>query len=130
MTRAVVEEVRATGGVKTTLGRFLRVPRDQAYAGVNYKIQGTAAQILKRAQARVHAWLERETDGEAGLLMPIHDELIIEWPRRRLGQAQAGWREIRSLMIDFPQFNVPLDVEVDVSTESWAKKKSFDFKEE
>ncbi len=127
MTRDVVATVKRFGGVETTFGRFLRVPRDQAYAGVNYLIQGTAAQILKRAQARVHRYLQAETDGAVGLLLPIHDELIVEWPRVLLKRAKPMWREIRAMMIDFPIFSVPLEVEVDVATRDWSDKKRFEF---
>lgn len=130
MTQDIVATVREKKGVETTFGRFLHVPRDKAYVGVNYLIQGTAAEILKRSQVRVHRYLEEATGGECGLIIPIHDELVIEWPRKRLGEAKACWRKIRELMIDFPQFNVPLDVKVDVSTVDWSKKTKFKFMED
>lgn len=129
MTRDIVATVKENGGIETTFGRFLRVPREKAYAGVNYTIQGTAAEILKRAQVRVHRLLEGATGGECGLLLPIHDELVIEWPRKRLADAPALWRKIREEMIDFPQFDVPLDVEVQVTTTDWSQKVDYKFKE-
>lgn len=127
MTQDVSDLVRSTGGVSTQFGRFLHVPKTKAYIGTNYLIQGTAAEILKRAQVRVHRYLEDATGGECGLLLPIHDELVIEWPRSRLGEAKHCWRKIRELMIDFPQFDVPLDVKVDVSTVDWSRKTKFKF---
>lgn len=129
MTRTIVETVQSKKGVETQFGRFLYVPKDKAYIGTNYLIQGTAAEILKRAQVRVHRYLEKATGGECGLIIPIHDELVIEWPRKRLGEAKGCWRKIRELMIDFPQFDVPLDVKVDVSTVDWSKKTKFKFLE-
>lgn len=130
MTRDIVATVKTKRGVETTFGRHLYVPQNKAYVGVNYLIQGTAAEILKRAQVRVHRLLERETGGECKLLIPIHDELIIEWPRKRLGDARAVWRKIRAEMIDFPQFDVPLEVETSVSTIDWSKKRGFNFMED
>ena len=125
MTRNIISTVREKQGVETELGRFIYVPRDKPYVGVNYLIQGTAAEILKRAQVRVHRFLEKETSGECRLLLPIHDELIVEWPRKRLTDAKACWQKIRELMIDFPQFNVPLEIEVEISTVDWATKEEF-----
>jgi DNA polymerase I-like protein with 3'-5' exonuclease and polymerase domains len=127
MTRDIIDVVQTKSGVETTFGRFLYVPKNKAYMGVNYLIQATAGEILKRAQVRVHRFLEEATGGECGILLPIHDELIIEWPRKMLGEAPHMWRKIRELMIDFPQFDVPLDVSVDVATVDWSKKSSYNF---
>jgi DNA polymerase-1 len=130
MTRNIVSIVKEKGGVETQLGRFLHVPRDKAYMGVNYLIQGTAAEILKRSQVRVHEYLERKTKGACGIILPIHDELVIEWPRKMLAEAPAHWREIRAIMIDFPQFNVPLEISVDASTTDWSQKEPYSFMKE
>jgi len=127
MTRDIIPIVKANGGVETTFGRMLRVPSSKAYAGVNFLIQGTAAQMLKRSQVRVHKYLEEATGGEAGIIIPIHDELVIEWPRKRLGEAKHCWRKIREIMIDFPQFDVPFEVEVEVATRDWYNKKEYTF---
>ena len=101
------------------------MPRNKAYMGTNYLIQGTAAQILKRAQVRVEALLDELTGGEAQILLPIHDEIVIEYPREMLGEAKYVMREVRKVMIDFPQFSVPLDVEFDLTTLDWATKHAF-----
>jgi DNA polymerase-1 len=122
----IVNEVKRTGRIITAFGRHLHIPRDQAYMGVNYLIQGTAAEMLKRGQVRVHEYLERATGGELKLLLPIHDELIIECPRNRLGDAREILRQVAHLMTDFPgRFRVPLEVEVDVATTDWAHKNKF-----
>jgi DNA polymerase-1 len=126
LSRDISQEVRATGGVETVFGRWLWVPKDKAYVGTNYLIQGTAAEILKRAQVRVHKMLEELTSGEMRLLLPIHDELIVECPAKRLGDAVEVWRKLREAMIDFPQFSVPLEVEVEIAYVDWSKKNPFD----
>lgn len=124
--RRIVDFAKRHGYVETIHGRRLYVPAHKPYAGTNYKIQGSAAEILKRAQNRVHRYLEEATDGRARLLLPIHDELVLEWPRAILYKAPIMLAEVRELMIDFPKLGAPLDVDVEVVTHDWSKKKGFE----
>ena len=82
---------------------------------------------MKRAQNRVHRYLEDATGGEVGIILPIHDEIVIEYPRERLKDLQDILGSIRDLMVDFPMFNVPLEVDGKISTSSWAKATKVDF---
>ena len=109
----------------TLFGRHLRVAK--AYVAVNYTIQGSAAEILKRAQNRVHHYLEESTGGEVGLILPIHDELVIEYPVKRLADAPEIIKGIRKRMVDFPQLNIPLDVDVEYTSTDWAHKKGYKY---
>ena len=84
LNQQIARQVRECGYVTTIFGRKLYVPRQKAYMGTNYLVQGTAAGILKRAQIRVHWLLEALTGGECCLLLPIHDEVVLEVPRTRL----------------------------------------------
>jgi DNA polymerase-1 len=78
---------RERGYVETVSGRRLYLPdirsRDrnlQQYAersAINAPMQGTAADIIKRAMIRVQAWLE-QSKAEAHLVMQVHDELVLE----------------------------------------------------
>ncbi|HKX39428.1 MAG TPA: DNA polymerase I, partial [Burkholderiales bacterium] len=80
-------QARERGFVETVFGRRLYLPeirsRDrnlQQYAersAINAPMQGTAADIIKRAMIRVHAWLE-ETGARARLVLQVHDELVLE----------------------------------------------------
>lgn len=126
LNKEVMEEVRETGRVTTAFGRTLHIPRNQAYKGCNYLVSGTAAGVLKRAQNRVHKYLQEATGGEAKILLPIHDEIVIEYPRNMLGEAKHIFRRVRELMIDFPEFDIPLEVDVEVATVNWADKVEFD----
>jgi len=119
LAQRTIAQARRDNYITTAFGRRLYVP--EAHAALNYLIQGEAASVLKRAQNRVHAYLESATGGEAGICLPIHDELVIEWPRARLREAPGCLREIKHLMIDFPQFDVPLDVECKRSTADWSR---------
>lgn len=119
--------VKRDGFVRTAFGRIIHVPKHQAYIGTNYTVQGTAADVLKRAQVRLGPWLKAETGGRVQMILPIHDELIIEVPRDMLGECPELFRGIRHEMIrDFmPPLKVPLEVEVDYTTRDWATKTHF-----
>jgi DNA polymerase-1 len=119
------KDVRAQGFVETEFVRRLYVSRSKPYKGANYWDQGTAAGILKRAQNRVDQYLLDATGGEAGIILPIHDELVIEWPTARLREAPEHLRVIRDLMTDFPQISVPLEVDVEISTKNWRRLREY-----
>src|SRR5258708_24294783 len=80
-------QARETGFVETVFGRRLYLPeiqsRNQAlrqYAersAINPPMQGTAADIIKRAMIEVDAWLQ-SSRMPAELIMQVHDELILE----------------------------------------------------
>lgn len=120
LNRRIARQARMDGFILTEFGNKIRVDAQKAYVAVNYLIQGTAAGILKRAQIRVADFLKKRTHDSWKLLLPIHDELIIECPRRYLSRSRGILRKIREMMTDFPQFSVPMDIEVKCSTHSWA----------
>ncbi|KKM24562.1 hypothetical protein LCGC14_1603880, partial [marine sediment metagenome] len=91
-----------------------------------YWDQGTAAGILKRAQNRVDQYLLEATGGDAGIILPIHDEIIIEWPICDLADAPACLSQVRARMTDFPMISVPLEVDCQVSTSNWRELKEYD----
>jgi len=117
--------VRHQGYVETEFGRRLHVPKAKAYVGLNYLIQATATEILKRGMVRVHNFLREETGNAVRLLLPIHDELIIECPREWLKRMQEVLREVRKLMVDFSVFSVPLEVDFKVVTSTWEQKEKY-----
>jgi len=123
--KKIIRAAKEDGYITTILGRRLRIPSSKAYIATNYMMQGSEADILKRAQNRVHHFLEKATGGEAGLILPVHDEIIIEYPRNRLGDVDEIVTEIKRLMSDFPQVGIPLDVDVEVTTLNWASKKKY-----
>ncbi|MBW7990002.1 MAG: hypothetical protein FVQ84_08315 [Planctomycetes bacterium] len=114
-------EVGEQGYVLTIFGRRLYVAKP--HAGVNYKVQGSAAGIIKRAQVRVARFLQETTGDEVQILLPIHDEIIIECSRKRLRDFYEILPKIISLMVDFPQLSVPLEVDIKVTTTNWDDKK-------
>lgn len=122
LSKTISGQVEENGYIETAFGRRLHVPRSKGYIGTNYLIQGTAAGVLKRAQNRVHRYNVEETDNDVKLLLPIHDEIVIEYPRSRLNVLPDYMKDINELMIDFPQFDVPMGIEADITTASWEQK--------
>ena len=96
-----LEEARATGVVKTMYGRRRLVPelnsRNFQVASaaereaVNMPIQGTAADIMKRAMIDVHAALAPHPD--ARMILTVHDELLFEVPKARAEEIAAIVRD-------------------------------------
>src|SRR4051794_19214347 len=123
-----LEEARATGVVKTMYGRRRLVPelnsRDfqrRAAAereAVNMPIQGTAADIMKRAMIDVHAALLPHPD--ARMILTVHDELLFEVPAARADEFSAL---VRDRMQSAAVMKVPLTVDVGVGG-NWKDAKS------
>src|SRR3954462_2681595 len=127
---SILESARATGVVKTMFGRRRRVPdlnnrngqvRAAAErAAVNMPIQGSAADILKKAMIDVHHALPRVAGGRARMILTVHDELLFEAPKESADETVAA---VRELMGSAVKLNVPLTVDVGVG-ENWKEAKS------
>lgn len=84
-TRAIAADL---GYVSTLFGRRLYLPaikdrnamRRQAAerAAINAPMQGTAADIIKKAMINIANWIATETNGEITMIMQVHDELVFE----------------------------------------------------
>ena len=117
---------REQGYVETVFGRRLYVPEIDArsaqrrqYAertAINAPMQGTAADIIKRAMITVDAWLQGE-GGDTLLIMQVHDELILEVAD---GAAEATRERVAGLMAAAAELAVPLRVETG-SGRNWAE---------
>ena len=125
------EKARAQGYVETLFGRRQYYPILQREGGanpgdvaaaeraaINHPIQGTAADIIKRAMITLHQQLQAKRL-QARLLLQIHDELILEAPQEEI-------EEVRSLLIttmsNACQLIVPLKVESNVG-DNWYELK-------
>ena len=85
---------------------------------VNMPIQGSAADILKRAMIDVHAALAPHPD--ARMILTVHDELLFEVPR---GRAEEIAEIVRDRMQSAAVLNVPLTVDVGIG-DNWKDAKS------
>ena len=121
---------RETGVVKTMFGRRRLVPELTSRNGqiraaaereaTNMPIQGTAADILKKAMIDVHAALPQVAGGRARMILTVHDELLFEAPREAADETVALVREQMERAVTL---NVPLTVDVGVG-ENWKEAKS------
>ncbi len=120
-------EGRATGVVRTMFGRRRLVPelnsrnfqvRSAAERmAVNLPIQGSAADILKRAMIDVHAALRSRPS--ARMILTVHDELVFEVPK---AEAEDVAAIVRDKMQSAVAMNVPLTVDVGIG-ENWKEAK-------
>ncbi len=112
------ESASQQGYVETVFGRRLYLPEINArnaqrrqYAersAINAPMQGTAADIIKRAMIRVHEWLQA---GDAGgrMIMQVHDELVFEVLADRV---EAFGERVTDIMSGAADLAVPLKVDV------------------
>ena len=98
---------RAINGIKNTTGRNLNTAERTA---VNAVIQGSAADLIKRAMLEVSRGIRAE-GLRAGLLLQIHDELVFEAPDEEI-PALASL--VRRAMVGAIAFDVPIKVDVAV----------------
>ena len=127
---SVLEEARRTGVVKTMFGRRRLVPdinnRNGQVRGaaervaVNLPIQGSAADILKKAMLDVHAALPQIAQGRARMILTVHDELLFEAPKAGAKETASA---VRELMESAVKLKVPLTVDVGIG-ENWKEAKS------
>jgi len=120
-TREVAHE---QGFVETLFGRRLYLPeinarnkmRQQAAerTAINAPMQGTAADIIKKAMLNVDRWLLNE-DVDASIIMQVHDELVLEVNESILESLIV---EVNALMSDAASLDVPLVVDVGYG-ENW-----------
>jgi DNA polymerase I len=113
-------QAREAGFVETVFGRRLYLPeitsRNAAlrqYAersAINAPMQGTAADIIKRAMIEIDRWLF-ESRAPARLIMQVHDELVLEVADEAI---ESTVRQLREHMVRAAELSVPLKVDVGV----------------
>jgi DNA polymerase-1 len=111
---AAKKQARAEGFVRTIFGRKCHFPRinasnpsERAFnerAAINAPLQGSAADIIRRAMARMDGALEA-AGLTARMLMQVHDELIFEAPD---GEVEATIKLVSKVMVDAPSPSVAL----------------------
>ncbi|MBO7913942.1 MULTISPECIES: DNA polymerase I [Vibrio] len=106
------------GFVETIYGRRLHLPEIQSRNGmrrkaaeraaINAPMQGTAADIIKKAMLLVDEWIQAEGDGRVKLLMQVHDELVFEVQESALAEIES---KVQQLMESAADLEVPLVAE-------------------
>lgn len=126
-----IEECRETGRVETLFGRRIHIPTiadknpmRRGYAerqAINAPIQGTAADIIKRAMIRIPKALDAAgLSDDATMLLQVHDELVFEAPEDKTDALIATVKEaMESAASPVVTLDVPLVVDAGVA-DSWA----------
>ena len=119
------EHAAEKGYVETLDGRRLYLPDIKASnairrkaaerAAINAPMQGTAADIIKRAMIAVDEWLGQQDEPAVSMIMQVHDELVFEV---RADKVDETSEKIRQLMEGSMQLDVPLRVEIGVG-DNW-----------
>lgn len=115
---SIKELAKQQGFVETLFGRRLYLPEINSknaarrqYAertAINAPMQGTAADIIKRAMINCDRWLQHDQP-EAKMIMQVHDELVFEIAETRIPDCMD---QIRILMCSAAQLDVPLVVDI------------------
>jgi DNA polymerase-1 len=111
------QTARDQGYVETVFGRRLYLPEINArnvnrrqYAertAINAPMQGTAADIIKRAMIEVQAWLDKDQPG-GRMIMQVHDELVFEVATDAIDAFEA---QVVAIMSSAAELAVPLRVD-------------------
>ncbi len=113
------------GYVETLEGRRLYLPditsgnairrKAAERAAINAPMQGTAADIIKRAMIGVDQWLSHQDPQKIKMIMQVHDELVFEVDE---GLVETATKAIREIMESSLKLDVPLLVEVGIG-DNW-----------
>ena len=118
------EKAKSQGYVETILGRRLYLPQINAKnkmlqqhalrTAINAPMQGSSADIIKKAMLDIQAWIDAEDNG-IKMIMQVHDELVFEVQEEK----SIEYAEIiRSMMAETLKLSIPLDVDVGIGS-SW-----------
>ncbi|WP_370559010.1 DNA polymerase I [Edwardsiella tarda] len=118
------QQASEQGYVETLDGRRLYLPEINARnamrrkaaerAAINAPMQGTAADIIKRAMIAVDAWLQ-QSQPQVRMIMQVHDELVFEVPEAQVDEVVS---HVRTLMESSLALAVPLKVDIGCG-ENW-----------
>ncbi|OOE81730.1 DNA polymerase I [Salinivibrio sp. PR6] len=112
------EQAAEKGYVETIFGRRLYLPEIKSRNGmrrkgaeraaINAPMQGTAADIIKRAMILVDQWIQANAADDARLVMQVHDELVLEVKTSSMSKVES---QVRKLMASAADLDVPLIAE-------------------
>ncbi|MHB1946686.1 MAG: DNA polymerase I [Gammaproteobacteria bacterium] len=116
-------QAHTQGFVETLTGRRLylpeinssQIPRQKAAerAAINGPLQGTAADIIKRAMISLDTWLQEHKEVDAKMIMQVHDELVFEVAEQDVDKMIEI---IRQHMMSAAELKVPLLVSIGVGS--------------
>lgn len=128
-----IEEGRMKGYVETPFGRKRYLPnlrssfdfvrKEAERMAVNAPLQGTAADLIKRAMIKIHDELKLgEKNTDVKMLLQVHDELLFEIKKEKMASVIPT---IKAIMEETPEFDVPIVVDVKHG-KNWDDMKTYD----
>jgi len=116
------EMAKSQGYVETVLGRRLYLPQInsknkmlQQHAlrtAINAPMQGSSADIIKKAMLDIQAWIDRENH-EIKMFMQVHDELVFELEAEK---ANEYANSIKLMMSNALKLHIPLEVDIGIGS--------------
>ena len=116
------EMAKSQGYVETVLGRRLYLPQInsknkmlQQHAlrtAINAPMQGSSADIIKKAMLDIQAWIDRENH-EIKMFMQVHDELVFELKAEK---ANEYANSIKLMMSNALKLHIPLEVDIGIGS--------------
>lgn len=113
------------GFVTTSFGRRLMISKDKIHTASNYRIQGTASEMLKRSTVLLRNYLKAHFP-DIRIIVPIHDELMLHVPKTYIPTLGEMLPLFGEEMTRFPELAVPIEVEWEFSELSWNDKTSLE----
>ncbi len=116
----MINKAGREGKIQNPFGRYYYIKSNFAYKAVNYLVQGSAADILKRSMIRIHGLFKDRWVG-CHLLLTLHDELVIEVPlkyhSKRLMREIITEMQRDSHLVNVP---IPLPVGMKIAPKRWS----------
>lgn len=125
---AAASEARSNGYVYNQYGDKLMIDPNFAYRACNYRVQGTAAAMMKQSIIKCSRYID-EVRLRAFPLMTVHDEFSLEVWMRHAHKWFAHGIKTRMEDTDGAMKKIPMIVEAKFATERWDKKEELKFDE-
>jgi DNA polymerase I len=126
----VSRAIESRGWVKNRFGRKYVIPRDFAYKGVNYLVQGTSADIVKNRMIEVSKYLQNT---QSRMVCQVHDELVFYIKKEEEKEVILKLKEIMEercietyLPVDVSKSFPHWGIEKEMCLECWKSKKECD----
>lgn len=118
------KEVDRHGLVKGPFGREYVVHPSEAYKALNYMVQGTAAEIMKRALININKSLAKRVTKypKARLLLTIHDEVCVEAHRKDTKVPELIVKAMQGNFAEILELPCKLQAEISLVEKAWAFK--------
>jgi DNA polymerase I-like protein with 3'-5' exonuclease and polymerase domains len=114
----VIASARRDGFIQTLFGYRITVPKSKAYVAINYRIQGSAGDVMK------YAMLNCAKIKPAPMILTVHDELIFEVNRRYRRQPVPLMLRVKKAMEEpGTRIGIPTPVDISIVDKKWSEKR-------